>query len=43
MSKNVPAVRLVDRDEAPELPDLSEELRLAFTELAGAAREGCWP
>ncbi len=40
MSKNVPAVRLVDRDEAPALPELSEELRLAFTELAGAAREG---
>jgi len=40
MSKNVPAVRLVDRDEAPELPELSDELRLAFTELAGAAREG---
>jgi len=37
MSKNVPAVRLVDRDEAPELPELSDEFRLA-TELAGAAR-----
>jgi putative transposase len=40
MSKNVPAVRLVDRDEAPELPELSDELRLAFSEVAGAAREG---
>ena len=40
MSKNVPAVRLVDRDEAPELPEFSDELRLAFTDLAGAAREG---
>ncbi len=39
-TKNLPAVRLVDRDEAPELPELSEELRLAFTELAGAARDG---
>ncbi len=39
-TKNLPAVRLVDRDEAPELPELSEDLRLAFTELADAAREG---
>ncbi len=39
-TKNLPAVRLVDRDEAPELPELSDELRLAFTELADAAREG---
>ncbi len=34
------AVRLVDRDQAPDTPELSEELRLAFSELAGAAREG---
>ena len=39
-TKNLPAVRLVDRDEVPELPELSDELRLAFAELAGAAREG---
>jgi len=38
--KNLPAVGLVDRDQAAELPELSDELRLAFTELAGAAREG---
>lgn len=38
--KNVPALRLVDRDEAPQLPELSGELRLALTEVAGAAREG---
>lgn len=39
-NKNVPALRLVDRDEAPELPELSDELRLALTELVGSAREG---
>ncbi len=39
-SKKLSAVRLVDRDQAPELPELSDELRLAFTELADAAREG---
>jgi putative transposase len=38
--KNVPVVRLVDRDEAAELPELSEELRAALTEVVGAAREG---
>lgn len=38
--KKLPAVGLVDRDQAPELPELSDELRLAFSELAGAAREG---
>jgi putative transposase len=40
MTKNVAALRLVDRDEASELPVLSEGLLLAFTEIAGAAREG---
>jgi hypothetical protein len=30
----------VGRDEAPELPELSEELRLQLNEVAGAAREG---
>ena len=40
MSKNVPALRVVEREDAPELPALSEELRLAFGEIAGAAREG---
>ena len=38
--KNLPAVRLIDRDEAPELPELSAELRVAFAEVANAAREG---
>jgi putative transposase len=38
--KNVPVVRLVDRDEAAELPELSEELRVALTDVVGAAREG---
>lgn len=38
--KNLPAVRLIDRDEAPELPELSAELRIAFAEVADAAREG---
>jgi putative transposase len=33
-------VCLVERDEAPELPELSEELRLQLAEVAGAAREG---
>ena len=40
MKKNLPALRVVDRDDAPELPKLSEELALAFAEVAGAAREG---
>jgi putative transposase len=40
MTKNVPALRVVEREDAPELPELSEELRLAFGEIAGAAREG---
>ncbi|SRR5712692_7512604 len=38
--KNVPAVRLVERDDAAELPELGEELRVALAEIAGAAREG---
>ena len=40
MKKNLPALRVVARDDAPELPKLSEELALAFAEVAGAAREG---
>jgi putative transposase len=40
VKKNLPALRVVDRDDAPELPKLSEELALAFAEVAGAAREG---
>ena len=38
--KNVPVVRLVERDEAEDLPELSEELRVALVEIAGVAREG---
>jgi transposase-like protein len=40
MKKNVPALRVVDRDEVAETAELSDELRLALTELVGAAREG---
>ena len=40
VKKNVPVVRLVDRDEAAELPELSEELRVTLREVVGAAREG---
>ena len=39
-NKNVPELRVVDRDDAPELPDLSDELRLALADVVGAAREG---
>src|SRR6266542_2475440 len=38
--KKVSAVRLVERDEAALLPELSEELRGAFEEIADVAREG---
>lgn len=38
--KNVSAVRLVERDEATLLPELSEELRVAFAQIADVAREG---
>lgn len=38
--KNLPAVHLIDRDDAPELPELSAELRIAFAEVADAARQG---
>jgi putative transposase len=40
VKKNLPALHLVGRDETSQLPELSEELRLAFAEVAGAAREG---
>jgi transposase-like protein len=40
VNKNVPAVRLVERDEAASLPGLSEGLGDALTEVVGAAREG---
>jgi transposase-like protein len=39
--KTVPTVRLVDTlDAAAALPDLPEEIQLAMTDIAGAAREG---
>jgi putative transposase len=38
--KKVPAVCPVERDLAAELPELPEELRLAMTDVAAAAREG---
>ena len=40
MKKNVPALRAVDRDDASQPPELSEELRFALADVAGAAREG---
>jgi hypothetical protein len=39
--KKVPAVGLVERDLALELPEVPDQLRLAMTEVAAAAREGC--
>jgi putative transposase len=38
--KTVPTVRLVDACDAVALPDLPEEIQLAMTDIAGAAREG---
>ena len=38
--KNVPVVRLVERDDATELPEVSPDLRIAFGEIAALAREG---
>ncbi len=40
MNKNVPGLRVVEREDAAELPELSEEMRLALTEVVGVAREG---
>lgn len=39
-NKNVPVLRVVDRDGVVELPELSPELRLALTDVQAAAREG---
>ena len=38
--KTVPTVCLADTADAVVLPDLPEEIRLAMTDIAGAAREG---
>ena len=40
MKKNVVALRVVERDEAIEMPELPQEMRLALTEVVGMAREG---
>ena len=38
--EQVTDVRDVDRTDAADLPELSDELRLALTDIAGVAREG---
>ena len=38
--KTVPTVRLADTADAAGLPELPEEIQLAMTDIAGAAREG---
>jgi putative transposase len=38
----VPTVRLADRADAAPVPDLPEEIALAMTNIAVAAREGLW-
>lgn len=38
--KKLPVLRVVDCDDAPELSELSEEMRLAVVDVVGAAREG---
>ena len=38
--KTVPTVRLADTTDAAVLPDLPEEIALAMTDIADAAREG---
>ena len=38
--KTLPTVRLADASNAAGLPDLPEEIQLAMTDIAGAAREG---
>ena len=38
--KTVPTVRLADTPDAAALPDLPEDIQLALTDIAGAAREG---
>ena len=38
--KTVPTVRLADTADVVAFPDLPEEIALAMTDIAGAAREG---
>lgn len=40
MKKNVAALRVVEREDAAQLPELSDEMRLALTEVVDVAREG---
>jgi hypothetical protein len=35
-------VRLADREDAAHLAELPDELRLAMTDIASSAKEGCW-
>lgn len=39
-TKKLPALRLVERDDAAELPELSAEMCAALADVVGAAREG---
>ena len=39
-TKKLPALRVVERDDAAVLPELSEQLRVALADVVGAAREG---
>jgi putative transposase len=39
-NKNVAVLRVVDRDDVAELPELSDALRFALADVVGAAREG---
>ena len=38
--RTVPTIRVADTADAVVLPDLPEEIALALTDIAGAAREG---
>ena len=38
--KTVPTIRVADTADAVVLPDLPEEIAVALTDIAGAAREG---
>jgi putative transposase len=40
--KTVPTVGLVEKADTVMLPDLPEEVALAMSDIAGAAREGFW-
>jgi putative transposase len=39
--RTVPTIRVADTADAVVLPELPEEIALALTDIAGAAR-GCW-